>query len=161
MAAVMRTTPSSSPEAGDPAAVEQARLDTKERAARLTRLASAPSASPKAAIIARAGMDPAVAAAGAVRTTAKSSKPSASDEQERASRQVPVQQEIARWALSRQPVISNTAGTKAPSFAYDIVRTAPKMVYTNGFQPNGNELDASRFTGKAVQFMSVARFASN
>lgn len=161
LAAVMRTAPSPAAKE-DPALVEQARLDTRERTARLARLASAPSASPKAAIIARSGMDPSAAAAGAVRTTAKSSKPRPADsEQERISRQVPVQQEIARWALSRQPVISNTAGTKAPSFAYDIVRTAPKMVYTNGFQPNGSELDASRFSGKAVEFMSVARFSSN
>ncbi|HWK12959.1 MAG TPA: DUF882 domain-containing protein [Rhizobiaceae bacterium] len=158
LAAVMRTTPSPAV-AKDPVAVEQARLDTKERTERLARLASAPSASPKAAIIARGGTNPSAVAAGAVRTTAKSSKPRSTDsEQERTSRQVPVQQEIARWALSRQPVITNTAGTKAPSFAYDIVRTAPKMVYTNGFQPNGSELEASRFTGKAVEFMSVARF---
>lgn len=158
LAAVMRTTPSPAA-TKDPVAVEQARLDTKERTERLARLASAPSASPKAAIIARGGTNPSAVATGAVRTTAKSSKPRSTDsEQERTSRQVPVQQEIARWALSRQPVITNTAGTKAPSFAYDIVRTAPKMVYTNGFQPNGSELEASRFTGKAVEFMSVARF---
>jgi hypothetical protein len=53
-----------------------------------------------------------------------------------------------------------TAGqnTTAPSFAYNIVRTAPRAVYTAGFQQGDQAADANRFSGKAVKFLSVARF---
>ena len=39
--------------------------------------------------------------------------------------------------------------------------TAPREVYANGFQPNGKELEANRFSGKAVAFLPVARFETN
>ncbi|MBP0439288.1 DUF882 domain-containing protein [Tianweitania sediminis] len=94
-----------------------------------------------------------------VKTTSKGAKPRA--HQAKADRKsVPVEAEpsIARWALHGERVASNVGGTKAPSFAYNLVRTAPREVYTTGFQQDDLTEKANRFTGKAVEFLSVARF---
>ena len=40
-------------------------------------------------------------------------------------------------------------------------RTAPREVYTAGFQAETKVADANRFTGKAVEFLSLARFDQN
>jgi hypothetical protein len=45
-----------------------------------------------------------------------------------------------------------------PAIAYNFVRTAPREVLANGFQPSNVQLVSDRFTGKAVQFLAVARF---
>jgi len=146
------------PRPSDPEATAAVRREAEQKTQRLASLAS-----PKAALIARgAGMDAVAAASADVRTTGKTAKPSARDlRPDPRAVPVPVKQEVARWALSGTPVTVNTAGTQAPSFAHDIVRSSPQMVYTAGFQPGGRELDANRFSGKAVTFMSVARFATN
>jgi hypothetical protein len=61
--------------------------------------------------------------------------------------------------LSTKPIVTKaSAGTKAPSYAYNIVRTAPLEVYTAGFQQGEGQSDINRFTGKAVKFLQVARF---
>ncbi len=97
-----------------------------------------------------------------VRTTAKSAKPRASQARaEPKAVSVPAQPGVARWALSGEAVARNTNGTKAPSFAYNIVRTAPREVYTNGFQQDDLSKKAHRFTGKAVEFLPVAQFNQN
>ena len=67
-------------------------------------------------------------------------------------------QQVARWALSNEPVTLDTRGTKAPSFAHTFVRSAPQVVYTAGFQTASVQPDPNRFTGRAVVFLSVARF---
>jgi hypothetical protein len=74
---------------------------------------------------------------------------------------VPAQPDAARWAFDESYVSQGLGGNTAPSFAYNIVRTAPREVYANGFQPAGKELDANRFSGKAVAFLPVARFEAN
>lgn len=115
--------------------------------------------SPRAALIARTeGTSPMHAIESGVRTTAKLGKPKAADAQERRSRNVEASPEVARWALEPGRVEEVQTGTTAPSFAYNIVRTPPAQIYTAGFQRSETQPDASRFSGKAVEFMSVARF---
>ena len=74
---------------------------------------------------------------------------------------LPTEPSDARWAFDEEYVTKGKGGNTAPSFAYNIVRTAPREVYANGFQPDGKELEARRFTGKAVAFLPVARFNTN
>ncbi|WP_274627824.1 DUF882 domain-containing protein [Arvimicrobium flavum] len=74
---------------------------------------------------------------------------------------VPAQPADARWALDTDYVAKGKGGNSAPSFAYNIVRTAPIEVYADGFQPGGKELDTGSFSGKAVAFLPVARFETN
>ena len=72
---------------------------------------------------------------------------------------VPAQPDAARWALnSNEQVATVSDATTAPRYAYNIVHTPPTEVYTVGFQPDGQALEANRFTGTAVKFLSVARF---
>ena len=129
---------------------------------RLAKLAAAPAASPKLAMIAREGAaSPESALAASVRTTSKGARPVAGETRpDPRSVTIPVPRQVARWALSNEPVRLDTRGTKAPSMAYAAVRTAPDMVYTAGFQASESQADSTRFTGKAVQFMSVARFTT-
>lgn len=89
------------------------------------------------------------------RATQRDSKPKP------ASIVMPAQPADARWALDGAYVSQGKGGNTAPSFAYNIVRTAPREVYANGFQPGGRELNANRFSGKAVDFLPVARFETN
>lgn len=98
----------------------------------------------------------------AVKTTSKGARPHAGQAKaDPKSMAVPAEPAVAQWALHGEKVAQNTAGTRAPSFAYNIVRTAPREVYTAGFQQDDKSTDANRFTGKAVQFLSVARFTAN
>lgn len=118
-------------------------------------------ASPRKAVVARpAGSDPASAIGGSVKTTRKEARANARD-QRPAPKPVVVaaQPDAARWALnSNEQVATVSDATTAPRYAYNIVHTAPSEVYTVGFQPNGEALEANRFTGAAVKFLSVARF---
>jgi len=130
---------------------------------RLARLASsAPSASPRLALIAReAGIGPDAVVGSGPKTTAKAGKPGPTDGlPDPRSIPIPVPQQVARWALSNEPVLLDTRGTKAPSFAHAAVREAPRMVYTAGFQAPAASEQTNRFSGKAVNFMSVARFTN-
>jgi uncharacterized protein YcbK (DUF882 family) len=97
-----------------------------------------------------------------VKTTRKESRPSRTDNKP-APRAVVVaaQPASARWALDKNYVSAKSKGTTAPSFAYNVVRTAPLEVYTAGFQQGGTGGDINRFTGKAVKFLTVARFEDN
>jgi uncharacterized protein YcbK (DUF882 family) len=62
----------------------------------------------------------------------------------------------ARWALGAETQLIYDAAS--PSVAHHMVRTAPSEVYATGFQRDTIVADASRFTGKAISFMPVARF---
>lgn len=62
-----------------------------------------------------------------------------------------------RWAVQKDYVVKASA-TKAPSYAFNVVRTAPLEVYTAGFQQGPDQSDINRFSGKAVKFLQVARF---
>jgi hypothetical protein len=75
-----------------------------------------------------------VAAQTPVKTTQKAARPSRSDgKPDRKPVVVAAQPQDARWAIDKTYVTKASAGTKAPSYAYNIVRTAPLEVYTAGF----------------------------
>lgn len=120
-------------------------------------------ASPRKAVASRAaGSDPAAAIGAGVKTTRKEGRASAADlKPEPKAVVVSAQPSAARWALHSADYVATVSdATTGPRYAYNLVRTAPTEVYTNGFQ-NGDEMaNANRFTGTAVKFMSVARFAS-
>ncbi len=121
------------------------------------------SATPRTAVLKRAeGSDPASALDSGVRTTAKSSKPHAGMARaEPQSVAIPLEQGLTRWAFVRDVTVATAGGSKEREKAYDIVWSAPDTVYTDGFRQGAQAADAHRFTGKAVRFMSVARFGSN
>ncbi len=121
------------------------------------------SASPRTALTGKKpGSDAASALASGVKTTAKSARPRVKDSKPDAKPVVvAAQPQAARWAFDANYVKQNPEGTTAPSFAYNIVRTAPREVYTAGFQSETKLADANRFSGKAVTFLSVARFKTN
>jgi uncharacterized protein YcbK (DUF882 family) len=138
------------------AAVE---AEIKANGKRVVALASAEAASPKLALASSApGADPATVISGGVKTTSKSGRAKAV-----AGKRIPRSvvlapaPEAARWVLTKDYVTKVTQATKAPSFAYNTVVSAPREVYTAGFQ-KGKIGDANRFTGNAVKFLSVARF---
>jgi hypothetical protein len=133
----------------------------QEPAAKGGRVASA--ASPKSVLAGRTpGSDPAAAIASGVKTTPKSARATS-----RGGKPVPrplviaAQPQAARWALHTDLVALNSLGTTVPAVAYNIVRTAPREVYTTGFQQVPEVADANRFSGTAVTFLSVARFDVN
>ena len=127
-----------------------------------TRMAAL-SASPRVAVIGReAGSDVTSALDSGVRTTTKSAKPRAGEARtEPRSVAVPVEEGLTRWAFVRDVTVSTAGGTTDREQAYNTVWSAPQTVYTAGFQQGAADQDANRFTGKAVRFMSVARFATN
>jgi len=122
-------------------------------------------ASPRAALAKRApGTDPASAVSSGVKTTAKTSRAVRKDVKPEAKPKViAAQPQAARWALDSSYVARNSATAKVPSFANNLVRAAPSEVYTAGFQQDTQVADAgrNRFSGKAVTFMTVARFSTN
>ncbi|TPI21620.1 DUF882 domain-containing protein [Mesorhizobium sp. B4-1-1] len=118
-------------------------------------------ASPRQAIAALpAGTDPAKAIGAGVKTTAKEGRASAHDLKPGPKAMVvAAPPQAARWALGAGVNIASVSDpTTAPRYAYNIVHTPPSEVYTAGFQADGGVPDASRFTGNAVKFLSVARF---
>ena len=119
-------------------------------------------ASPRDAVVRRvAGSDPVAAVGGSVKTTPKEARATSRDAKpELKAVAVAAQPELARWALHGDEAVAMPAKDEsAPRMAYNLVRTAPTEVYTVGFQ-NGDEMaNANRFTGSAVKFLSVAKFA--
>lgn len=119
-------------------------------------------ATPRLAVLKRAeGIEPARALGTGVLTTGKSARPSAQDSRPDAKAVViPVQQQIAEWAL-KTGYATRLRSASEPSLAHNAIRSAPSAVYTGGFSQSGQTADASRFSGKAVTFLSVAKFANN
>jgi hypothetical protein len=119
-------------------------------------------ASPRAALAGRKpGTEATAEALSSVKTTAKASRPSRKDKKAAKQPRVVVAQPIdARWALDTDYVANNAKRTKAPSFSPKL-GTSPSEVYTVGFQQGTQLASANRFTGKAVTFMSVAKFSTN
>jgi len=118
-------------------------------------------ASPRVAVATRpSGSDPASAIGAGVKTTRKEARASARDQKpEPRAIVVSAEPKAARWALASADYVATVSdSTTAPRFAYNLVRTAPSEVYTNGFQPENEMTNANRFTGTAVKFLSVARF---
>jgi uncharacterized protein YcbK (DUF882 family) len=118
-------------------------------------------ASPKLASIERPSADsPSAAIAGSVKTTPKEARASAADARPEARAvAVAAAPQVARWALHSTDYVATIKGsTTAPRFAYNLVRTPPREVYTVGFEPNAEVANSSHFTGSAVKFLSVAHF---
>lgn len=140
------------------AAVE---AEVKANDARMAALTS--TTAPAEAMVQRAAeADAAAAVSAGAKTTPKAARASSQDAKpDRKPVTVAAVPQAANWVLHGSYVAQASEGTTAPSFAYNIVRTAPREVYTVGFQKGSQVADASRFTGKAVQFLSVARFQTN
>ncbi|HEY4193079.1 MAG TPA: DUF882 domain-containing protein [Mesorhizobium sp.] len=118
-------------------------------------------ASPRTAVATRlSGSDPASAIGAGVKTTRKEARANLGDQRpEPKAVVVSAEPKVARWALHSADYVATVKdSTTAPRFAYNLVRTAPSEVYTNGFQSDYEMANANRFTGTAVKFLSVARF---
>ena len=118
-------------------------------------------ASPKLALTHRsAGSDPVAAIGGNVKTTRKEARVRVDDAKpEPKAVVVAAQPELARWAIHGEQPGTVKESADAPRLAYNLVRTAPSEVYAVGFQNDDEMANAHRFTGSAVNFISVARFA--
>ena len=111
----------------------------------------------------KGGSDPTSAVIPAVKTTAKAARPTRKDAVAKSAKQprvVAAQPIDARWAFDVDAVAASTRTAKAPSFSPKL-GTSPKEVYTVGFQQGTQVADANRFTGKAVKFLTVAKFSTN
>jgi uncharacterized protein YcbK (DUF882 family) len=73
------------------------------------------------------------------------------------------QPDAARWALSSESSMVEVAGgtRNAEPVARLLLREAPRQVYADGFQQAAIVAEPARFSGKAVRFMPIARFATN
>jgi uncharacterized protein YcbK (DUF882 family) len=95
----------------------------------------------------------------AVKTTSKGSKPKSSDAKPaiKTVAKAPTPK-VGKFALSTAPVkIANQP--IAPEYAQALIREAPSEVLVVGFTNDG-PLNADKFSGKAVNFLRVARFES-
>ncbi len=133
---------------------------TRENNARLAALSTG--ATPRQAVLARAeGTDPTQAVGSGVKTTKKAARPAAHDTKPSAKPAVvAAQPAAARWALSAEAYVAPVGAASTSAEAHALVRSAPAEVYATGFQ-QGVVADASSFSGKAVSFMPMARFATN
>ncbi|MBX3582114.1 MAG: DUF882 domain-containing protein [Rhizobiaceae bacterium] len=93
------------------------------------------------------------------KTTTKADRARTTNAEPKKPQVVAAQPEAARWAMGANPELAYDA--TAASVAHLMVRTAPSEVYATGFQRDTIVADATRFTGKAVSFMPVARFQTN
>ncbi|WP_244480787.1 DUF882 domain-containing protein [Mesorhizobium sp. Root157] len=116
-------------------------------------------ASPRTAAI-EMPSDPTGAIGGNVKTTRKEARATQQDlKPEPKTKIIAAEPKLARWALHSNDYVAKVSdATTAPRYAYNLVRTAPTEVYTNGFQSGDEMNNANRFTGTAVKFLSVARF---
>ncbi|MEX0344209.1 MAG: DUF882 domain-containing protein [Rhizobiaceae bacterium] len=135
-------------------------VETKEEPPQVVISGEAAAASPREFILASIEpIDPLEALKTGVRTTGKSNKPDAGDK--KAKRQVmivPLPANLSRHTLSKTHIARARGRSKAPSFIFDLVGTSPSEVYTSGFSRTARIANPYRFTGKAVEFLSVAKF---
>jgi uncharacterized protein YcbK (DUF882 family) len=68
---------------------------------------------------------------------------------------------IAKWALTKGRAEEMARPVKAPRFVSRTMRKQPTEVYADGFTLNTAEIDPARFSGTAVNFMAVKKFANN
>lgn len=118
-----------------------------------------PSAEPDASLRTAMLDDGAESLKSAVKTTGKASKPKSSDAKPaiKTIAKAPTPK-VGKFALSTAPVkIANQP--IAPEYAQALIRAAPSEVLVVGFTNDG-PLNADKFSGKAVNFLRVARFES-
>ncbi len=120
------------------------------------------SASPRKALLARADQATETRLESRARSTRKSAKPGPADVIRDAQPVVVASGgEAPSRALSRNSMLTEAARpTHPPAFDSEFVRS-PETVYTTGFQQDITVADATRFSGKAVNFISMARFRTN
>ncbi|EKF17028.1 hypothetical protein NA2_20258, partial [Nitratireductor pacificus pht-3B] len=120
------------------------------------------SASPRLALLASADAKPGRAVPSGARTTSKGAKPGPADVSPEAEPVVVTAAvDTKSRAFSRHSMLTEAShATHPPAFDSEFVRS-PKTVYTSGFEQNTAVADATRFTGKAVNFLSMARFRTN
>ncbi len=135
-------------------------VETNEEPPQTVITGEAAAASPREFILASIEpIDPLEALKTGVRTTGKSNKPAVGDK--KAKRQVmivPLPANLSRHTLSKTHIARARGYSKAPSFVFDLVGTSPSEVYTDGFSRTARIANPYRFTGKAVEFLSVAKF---
>ena len=103
-------------------------------------------------------IDPETVADTGTRTTDKASKPRLGDAKKaRKPVAVPVTQDLGKFALSKEPVTTNGNEVVAVNYAQATVWTAPTEVYVAGFSTDAPQ-DVNTFSGKAVNFLKVAKF---
>jgi hypothetical protein len=120
-------------------------------------------ASPRVAVLGReAGTDAASALRSGVRTTAKTARAQTGQATRNDPRPVvvPVEKDVARFAFMRDVPVATSGDAGAPASARAAVHSAPQVVYTQGFAADA-PAPADRFSGSAVTFLSVAKFATN
>ncbi|RUW60714.1 YcbK family protein [Mesorhizobium sp. M7A.F.Ca.US.008.03.1.1] len=131
-----------------------------ESSSAFANLSGVEAASPHKAISAQVEPDPAAVLGTGVKTTPKEPRPTARDlKPGPKSVAVAAEPQAARWALnSGERVATVSSPTTAPRYAYNLVHTSPSEIYMTGFQTGNEIVEANRFAGNAVQFLSVARF---
>jgi uncharacterized protein YcbK (DUF882 family) len=104
------------------------------------------------------GVDPATVSDTGVKTTDKGAKPKAADaKRARKPVAVPVDEDLSKFALAKEPVTSNGKEVTGLTYAQNSVWNAPTEVYVAGFSADAPK-DVNKFTGKAVNFLKVAKF---
>ncbi|WP_163267763.1 DUF882 domain-containing protein [Chelativorans alearense] len=145
-----------------PTAPRRASGDEGRQAARATGPAAKEqraAASPRTALLKEnGGMSPEALLSGNVKTTPKGPKPAPADTlAEPKAMVLPVTVATAQRMLSRESVLDRTQHADVPAFSAEIA-AAPKAVYTGGFEQGVEVADARSFSGRAVTFLSVAKF---
>ncbi|MGH6762431.1 MAG: DUF882 domain-containing protein [Phyllobacterium sp.] len=125
--------------------------------------AVSPKSSPRRTLLdsASAGSaNPAALVDTGVRTTEKGAKPQPSAAKHAAPVVVPVQAEIPTMALASSTVANAETSIVRKASVNKAMRTAPTEVYTAGFEQGLPSQNTNKFTGKAVTFLSIAKFES-
>jgi uncharacterized protein YcbK (DUF882 family) len=103
-------------------------------------------------------IDPEIVADTGVKTTIKGAKPKAADAKKaRKPVRVPVTEELGKFALTKEPVTKNGKELVALTRNQESVWTAPTEVYVAGFSADAPQ-NVNTFSGKAVNFLKVAKF---
>ncbi|MDX3929312.1 MAG: DUF882 domain-containing protein [Shinella sp.] len=66
---------------------------------------------------------------------------------------------ISQWALAQDRMAMLSKPVKAPRFVSRDLRASPTAVYAAGFKSDAGSVDPGRFSGTAVNFMEVRKFA--
>lgn len=95
---------------------------------------------------------------GTARVAPKGSRPSANDQPEPARPNVrPVSAKVPAMMLETASVSQNSKTIGTVAYSTRLAET-PRAVYTAGFTQSNEPDDPRRFSGKAVRFMSIAKF---
>ncbi|WP_371823879.1 DUF882 domain-containing protein [Phyllobacterium sp. 628] len=134
----------------------------KPAAAQNTQMASAePQPSLRRTMLDAGGSaDPVAMLDSGVITTNKTSKPRRQAAQNQGNKAIQVSSDVSDRALSNQQVAETSPNVEPAVLRNEAMRAAPTTVYTAGFQQALPVADANKFTGKAVTFMSIAKFTT-